>query len=47
MIALRQRGRDLVVADDHAALGREFADRLAVAREEARDGVSDGSRRAR
>ena len=34
-----QRWRDLVVADDEAALGGEFADRLAVAREHARDGA--------
>ncbi len=34
-----QRRRDVVVADDDAALGGELADRLAVAREEPRDGV--------
>ena len=34
-----QRRRDVVVADDDAALGGELADRLAVARQERRDRV--------
>ena len=38
MIACRSR-RDVVVADDDAALGRELADQLAVAGQSAGDGV--------
>jgi hypothetical protein len=36
---LAQDGGDVVVADDHPALGRELADHVAVARQEAGDGV--------
>ena len=36
---LPQHRRHVVVADDHAALDREFANLLTVAREQARDGV--------
>ena len=39
MIAWRSTGRDVVVADDDPALGGELADDVAVARQDAGDGV--------